>query len=87
MRTARQQHECIKMRLRLAGSSLAQIARELDLAPTSVTSVCQGLRRSRRVENAIADKLATSPGRLWPERYRETPRTRGATCAKEVTVR
>jgi lambda repressor-like predicted transcriptional regulator len=57
------------MELRLRGSSLAQIARELKVAPTTVTSVCQGMRRSRRIEAAIAARLNVSADRLWPERY------------------
>jgi Ner family transcriptional regulator len=62
-------HERIKMRLRLAGSSLADVARGLDVAGTTVTSVSQGYRRSRRIEAAIAAKLGVRPVDLWPERY------------------
>lgn len=69
MRPALEQHERIKMRLRLAGSSLAEVARELSVAGTTVTSVSQGYRRSRRIESAIADKLGVTPGSLWPDRY------------------
>ncbi|MBS0437641.1 MAG: helix-turn-helix domain-containing protein [Proteobacteria bacterium] len=58
------------MRLRLAGSSLAEIARELSVTPTTVTIVSQGQRRSRRIEQAIAAKLGTTAASLWPERYR-----------------
>jgi len=65
----RERHERIKMRLRLAGSSLAQVARELRVQPTTVTSVCQGYRRSRRIEDLIATKLSTTPAKLWPDRY------------------
>jgi lambda repressor-like predicted transcriptional regulator len=65
-----QQHERVKMQLRLRGSSLAQIARDLAVARTSVTSVCQGRHRSRRIECAIAEKLGLRPEQLWPERYR-----------------
>lgn len=69
-----QRHERIKMRLRLAGSSLSGIARELGVAATTVTSVSQGYRRSRRIEQAIADKLRETPEHLWPDRYtKETP--------------
>lgn len=64
-------HERIKMRLRLAGSSLADVARELGVAGTTVTSVSQGYRRSRRIEAAIAAKLGMKPGDLWPGRYPE----------------
>ncbi|MEN8720210.1 MULTISPECIES: helix-turn-helix domain-containing protein [Pseudomonadota] len=69
MRPALEQHERIKMRLRVAGSSLAEVARELGVAGTSVTSVSQGYRRSRRIESAIADKLGVVPSSLWPDRY------------------
>jgi Predicted transcriptional regulator len=81
MRRGLQQHERIKMRLRLAGTSLADVARELGVTSTTVTSVSQGLRRSRRIETLIAAKLQTTPQRLWPDRYppvqkRVLPRSR-----------
>lgn len=69
MNRALEQHERIKMRLRLAGSSLACVARELGVAATTVTSVSQGARRSRRIEALIAEKLGLHPAQLWPERY------------------
>ena len=55
------------MRLRLVGSSLSQVARDLGVRPTTVTSVSQGLRRSRRIEGRIAEVLTTAPAQLWPE--------------------
>lgn len=63
-------HELVKCRLRLAGSSLAAVARELGLAPATVTIVSQGMRRSQRVENAIAAKVGLPAAELWPEKYR-----------------
>jgi lambda repressor-like predicted transcriptional regulator len=69
MRRDLQQHERVKMRLRLADTSLADVARELGVAATTVTSVSQGFRRSRRIEALIAEKLQTTPSRLWPDRY------------------
>lgn len=69
MRRPWEQHELVKMRLRLAGSSLAQIARELRVTPTTVTIVSQGQRRSHRIEQAIATKLGTTAATLWPDRY------------------
>lgn len=69
MRRERKRHERIKMRLRLAGSSLSAIARDLGVQPTTVTAVSQGVRRSRRIESAIAAALATEPQKLWPDRY------------------
>lgn len=69
MRAALVHHERIKMRLRLVGSSLSEIARELGVRPTTVTSVSQGYRRSRRIEAAIASKLSCTAEHLWPDRY------------------
>ncbi|SEP72877.1 Winged helix-turn-helix DNA-binding [Solimonas aquatica] len=63
------------MRLRIAGSSLAEVARDLGVAGTTVTSVSQGYRRSRRIETAIAAKLSVRPEELWPDRY---PNTEGS---------
>ena len=57
------------MRLRLAGSSLAAVARELGVRATTVTSVSQGYRRSRRIESAIAGKLGLTAEALWEDRY------------------
>ena len=69
MKSERKRHERIKMRLRMAGSSLSKIARELEVQPTTVTVVSQGLRRSKRIEEKIAEALSTRPEKLWPERY------------------
>ncbi len=57
------------MRLRLAGSSFAKVARELEVQPTTVATVCRGGSRSRRIEARIAEILATTPAQLWPDRY------------------
>lgn len=64
-------HEMIRARLRLAGTSFSDIARELGITPASVSLVSQGLRRSRPVQQVIADKLGTTPERIWPERYEQ----------------
>ena len=79
MRGALRQHEKIKYWLRLKGVSLAQIARELNVTPTTVTTVSQGTTRSRRIEAAIAEHLGMTPARLWPERYAQSTKrtTRG----------
>jgi len=69
LKSERKRHERIKMRLRLAGTSLSEIARALDVQPTTVTAVSQGQRRSRRIEEKIAEALATSASKLWPDRY------------------
>lgn len=69
MRAPSKRYERLKMRLRLAGSSFAQIGRDLDVHPTTVTGVCRGTSRSRRIELHVARILGTSPEKLWPERY------------------
>ncbi len=61
------------MALRVAGSSLAQVARELDVLTTTVASVCRGSKRSRRIEARIAEILSTTPDLLWPDRYESEP--------------
>lgn len=73
------------MRLRLAGTSLADVARELGVTSTTVTSVSQGARRSRRIEALIAAKLQTTPQRLWPDRY-STDERRPPSHARRPTV-
>ncbi|WP_367180613.1 transcriptional regulator [uncultured Jannaschia sp.] len=62
-------HERIKCELRISGSSFRQISRELGVGATSVTTVCQGHRVSRRIEAAIARQLDKPPSQLWPDRY------------------
>ncbi|MBM1817856.1 helix-turn-helix domain-containing protein [Pseudosulfitobacter pseudonitzschiae] len=64
----RDRHEEIKYRLRQRGVSLVQIARDLEISAGSVTAVSQGHRRSRRVEQALADALETTPEELFPDR-------------------
>ncbi|MBU1279422.1 MAG: helix-turn-helix domain-containing protein [Alphaproteobacteria bacterium] len=63
-----EKHELVKFLLRKKSNSLAQISRDLGISPGSVTAVCQGVRRSRRVEKALADALDTTPEELFPDR-------------------
>lgn len=69
MREEIQRHEQIKMQLRVGGSSLAKVARELGVQTSTVASVSRGRWRSRRIEAAIGAALGISPEQLWPERY------------------
>jgi len=62
-------HEEIKFRLRMAGSSLSEISRELGVAQSTVTIVSQGHRTSRRIMEAISAKLDCQPVDLWPSKY------------------
>ncbi|UWR60197.1 helix-turn-helix domain-containing protein [Phaeobacter inhibens] len=64
-------HERIKFELRLAGSSLADISRELGISQAAVSTVSMGWRRSRKIQSAIAVRLGQEPEQLWPKRYRK----------------
>ncbi len=65
-------HETIKYQLRMAGTSLSEVARDLGVAQSTVTTVSQGYRKSHRIQSAIASKLGTTPEALWPDRYLKT---------------
>jgi lambda repressor-like predicted transcriptional regulator len=71
-------HAQIKGALGLKGLSLSDIARSLAVTPSSVSIVSRGFRRSRRIEQAIADALGETPEAVWPGRYRERPQTKDA---------
>ncbi|MGZ3215098.1 helix-turn-helix domain-containing protein [Paracoccus sp. T5] len=62
-------HERLKMELRLRGKSIAFIARELNVLRSTVTLVSQGLRRSTKIENALAEAVGTTADQLFPDRY------------------
>lgn len=65
-------HELLKFRLRHEKKlTLSEIAKRLNIKPGSVTAVSQGYRRSRRVEQALADALNTTPEKLFPDRNHE----------------
>lgn len=68
-------HEDVKQRLRLAGSSLTEIAQRLGVLQSTVTVVSQGYRKSHRIQDAIAQKLGTTPQQLFPDRYAEEGRS------------
>lgn len=62
-------HERLKMELRLRGRSIASIARELNVLRSTVTLVSQGLRRSTKIESALAEAVGMTAVQLFPERY------------------
>lgn len=69
-----ERHEFLKARLRISGTSLAQVARDLGISHTSVSSVSLGTSTSKAVEAYISEKLQQNPQDIWPERYkREDP--------------
>lgn len=69
MKANLERHELVKYRLRQRQTSLAKISRDLGIQPGSVTAVCQGYRRSKRVERALAEALDMTPEDLFPEHY------------------
>jgi Ner family transcriptional regulator len=71
MSEARVLHERLKAELRIRGTSLARIARELGVSGTSMSLVGLGKHRSARIEAAIAKALDTTPALLWPDRYKK----------------
>ncbi len=62
-------HARIKAALQLKGRSLSAVARDLNVTPTTVSTVSRGFRRSRRIETKIAAELGCTAEDLWPERY------------------
>lgn len=60
--------EDIKAELRKKSSSISKIARALRVHPSSVSKVIRR-KRSRRIEQAVANTLSTTPEALWPDRY------------------
>lgn len=62
-------HERLKAELRIRGTSLAQLARDLGVSDTSLSLVGKGYHRSARIERALAEALGTTPEALFPDRY------------------
>lgn len=62
-------HERLKAELRIRGTSLAQISRELGVSDTLLTLVGKGSHRSRRIERALAEAVGSTPEALFPGRY------------------
>ena len=64
-----ERHEFIKSRLRLAGTSLAEIGRELGVKNGTMSTVSRGLGNSKRVQLRLSEVLQLEPSVLWPERF------------------
>lgn len=64
-----ERHEFIKSQLRLSGTSLAEVARELGVQNGTVSTVSKGLGTSKRIQLKLAEILQISPSSLWPERF------------------
>ncbi|WP_299695242.1 helix-turn-helix domain-containing protein [uncultured Tateyamaria sp.] len=55
--------------LRVRGSSMAQLARDLGVTQGSLSLISRGLHRSKRLEREIAAALNTTPEALFADRY------------------
>ena len=62
-------HRWIRTALKKRGLSMSDIARRLEVTPTTVCMVSRGAGRSRRIEFAIADAIGFRPHEVWPDRY------------------
>jgi lambda repressor-like predicted transcriptional regulator len=60
--------EQIKTELRLVGSSLADIARDLGVSKQCVSAVVSGSKRSHRIEKHIATRLGLPLQEVWPDK-------------------
>lgn len=69
MSESSEDHEFLLYRIHKAGTSFAQIARDIGVAPATVTVVSKG-RRSANVEQALAAALGLTAEELFPDRYR-----------------
>ena len=59
-------HERLKAELRIRGTSLAQISRELGVSDSALTLVGKRMCRSQRIEEALAHAVGRSPKELLP---------------------
>jgi lambda repressor-like predicted transcriptional regulator len=66
--SALSRREEIKARLRSKGLSMSDIARSLELAPSTIHSVVSGRSYSKRVAELIASKLELQVEEIWPEK-------------------
>lgn len=66
-----ERHLWIKKTLHARGLTFSGIARDQEVAATTISIVSRGYRRSRRLEKAIAEALGMTPELLWPKRYKK----------------
>ena len=66
----------INYSLKKVGLNQAEIARALEVSPSTVSSVINGKASSYHVARFIADTLNTTVESLWPDRYVFKPRVR-----------
>jgi hypothetical protein len=59
------QHKKVKIEMIRKGVNPSEVAREVGVTRWAVYAVMTGRSRSARIRLAIAEKLGTTPGRLW----------------------
>lgn len=64
-------YEKIKRDLKLTGSSLRAVSRELGVSHTAVVDVAKQERSSARIAMALAEKLQITVDQLWTPPTRE----------------
>ena len=62
-----QRNEWIKFQLRIRGSSMSQLARDLGVTRQAVRNALSS--RYPRMERVIAAEIGLNPATIWPERY------------------
>jgi len=68
----------IQYALKKAGTSQAEIARQIPCSPVTVSYVVAGTTTSRRIAEAIATATGLPLDTLWPGKYPATPHAREA---------
>ena len=74
----------IQAALKLKGYSQADVAKECEVKPSSVSMVINGRGRSRPIEEKLSQLLGIALGRLWPHWY-ETPDDAARHLERELT--
>lgn len=62
--------------LKKAGSSQAQIARDLDVSRAAVWFVIAGRKTSKRIAHKVSSATGFSVQKLWPGKYIERSKQR-----------
>lgn len=57
----------VKAAITKAGSSMTDIAGELDVSPQAVFHVVEGTKVSNRIRNAISQKIGIAVAEIWPK--------------------
>lgn len=68
--------EEIKAAMRIAGTTPAMLADELEVAPSSVSQVIAGLIRSKRIQLRISQIIGKPVDVIWPKKTAVLRRSR-----------